>query len=187
LDTNYDELARLESQFDEQFDKQLRDVGLRKLAPQAGERILVIGFETRHGQVTIAHAVGPSGKALGFDLSESDQFGCGDGHLLPYQANSLDGIFTSYSLERFDAPPLPVVLDECRRVLRQGGRIVVIGGSGVREQGPDRDPCSLQRMVTAAGFTIEDAELRRLWVPIAIVLAVKGSNPATGDRPLTAA
>ena len=182
MDTNYDEIAKLESLFVEQFDEQVHEVGLSKLAPQSGERVLVIGFETRDSRAAIAQAVGPGGKALAFDLSECEP-ACGGANLLPYEANSLDGVFTSYSLERFDAPPLPAVLDDCHRVLRPGGRIVVIGLSRAHEQGPDCDPVSLRRMLTVAGFEIKDAEVRRMWAPIEIVLAVKGNEPATIDRP----
>jgi demethylmenaquinone methyltransferase/2-methoxy-6-polyprenyl-1,4-benzoquinol methylase len=183
MDTNYDEMAKLEGLFIGQFDKQVHELGLSKLAPRSGERVLVIRFGTRQSRAAIAEAVGPSGKALGFDLSERAQRGCADTKLLTYEANSLDGIFTSYSLERFDAPPLPTVLDDCHRVLRRGGRIVVIGLSTACEQGPDCDSLSLRRMLTAAGFTIQEAEVRRLWAPVEIVLAVKGSEPATSDRP----
>jgi demethylmenaquinone methyltransferase/2-methoxy-6-polyprenyl-1,4-benzoquinol methylase len=183
MDTDYDALARLENLCVEQFDKQVQEVGLRKLAPRSGERVLVIGFGTRQSRAAIARAVGPSGKALGFDLSERARRGCGDTNLLPYEPNSLDGIFTSYSLERFDAPPLPAVLQECQLVLRPGGRIVVIGVSRACEQGPDCDSLPLRRMLTAAGFTIQEAEVRRMWAPVEIVLAVKESDSATSDRP----
>ena len=183
MNTNYDQIANLESLFVDQFDKQVHEVGLSKLGPQPGERVLQIGFGRIQSRAAIAKAVGPSGKALSFDLSEHAQRGCADTKLLPYEANSLDGIFTSYSLEWFDAPPLPTVLDDCHRVLRPGGRIVVIGLSREHEQGPDCDPVSLRRMLTVAGFEIKDAEVRRMWAPIEIVLAVKGNEPATIDRP----
>jgi ubiquinone/menaquinone biosynthesis C-methylase UbiE len=177
-----DAMAKLESLLVDQFDSQVHELGLRKLAPRSGERVLVIGFGTRDSRAALAKAVGPSGAALGFDLSEHAQRECANTKQLPYEGNSLDGIFTSYSLERFDAPALPMVLDDCRRVLRQGGRIVVIGVSSAWERGPDGDSVSLRRMLTAAGFTIQEAELRRMWAPIEIVLAVKESNPAV-DRP----
>ncbi len=183
MDTSYDRMAELESLFDDQFDKQVHEVGLSKLGPQPGERVLQIGFGRIQSRAAIAKAVGPSGKALSFDLSEHAQRGCADTKLLPYEANSLDGIFTSYSLERFDAPPLPTVLDVCKRVLRPGGRIVVIGISRAWEQGPERDSLSPHQMLTAAGFRIQEAEVRRMWAPIEIVLAVKGNEPATIDRP----
>jgi hypothetical protein len=96
VDTDYDETAKLESLFLEQFDEQVREVGLSKFAPRSGERVLVIGFGTRQSRAAIAQSVGPGGEALGFDLSERGQLGCGDAYLLPYGANSLDGIFTSY-------------------------------------------------------------------------------------------
>jgi demethylmenaquinone methyltransferase/2-methoxy-6-polyprenyl-1,4-benzoquinol methylase len=175
MNTNYDQIANLESLFVDQFEKQVHEVGLSKLGPQPGERVLQIGFGRIQSRAAIAKAVGPSGEALGFDLSEHAQRGCADTKL-PYEANSLDGIFTSYSLERFDAPPLPTVLDDCKRVLRPGGRIVVIGISRAWEQGPDRDSLSPHQMLTAAGFRIQEAEVKRMWAPVEIVLAVKESD-----------
>jgi demethylmenaquinone methyltransferase/2-methoxy-6-polyprenyl-1,4-benzoquinol methylase len=183
VDTNYDEMARLESLCREQFDRQMREAALGKLAPRSGERVLVIGFAPKQSQEAIARAVGRSGEALGFDLSEHDQPGSGDAKLLPYEPGSLDGIVTGYTLERIDAPPLPAVLRECKRVLRPGGRIVVVGVSRACEQGQDRDVFSLRRTLTAAGFTITSAELRRMWTPIEIVSAVNGSNTSNGDLP----
>jgi demethylmenaquinone methyltransferase/2-methoxy-6-polyprenyl-1,4-benzoquinol methylase len=183
VDTNYREMVRLESLCCEQFDKQVREAALSKLAPRSGEHVLVIGFAPRQSQTAIAQAVGRSREALGFDLSDRDQLGCGDANLLPYEPNSLDGIVTSYTPERLDAPPLPAGLRECKRVLRPGGRIVVVGVSRAYEPGPDREFFSLRRMLTAAGFTITTAELRRMWTPIEIVSALKGSDAAKNDLP----
>jgi ubiquinone/menaquinone biosynthesis C-methylase UbiE len=169
--TNYDDIAELESLCCEEFDVQRHEVGLTKLVPQPGERILVIGFGTGHSLAEIARAVGANGKALGFDMSECSQRGCADAKFLPHEANSLDGIFTSYTLEQFDALPLATVLVECKRALRPGGRIVVIGLSNAREQGND---CGhLSRMLTAAGFAAKEAEMASMWAPIEIVLAAK--------------
>jgi hypothetical protein len=90
-------MDRLESLCCKQFDKQVREAALSDLAPRSGERVLVIGFAPRQSQTAIAKAVGRSGEALGFDLSERDQPGCADANLLPYDAHSLDGIVTSYT------------------------------------------------------------------------------------------
>src|SRR6185437_10501992 len=124
----------------------MREAGLKMLAPQPGESILEVGFGTGHCLVEIAKAVGPSGKALGIDISDKmtelaqellrtegladmADVRCGDAEQLPFKSNSLDGIFFSFTLELFDTPELPRVLAECKRVLRPGGRIVVVAVS----------------------------------------------------------
>jgi ubiquinone/menaquinone biosynthesis C-methylase UbiE len=182
MNTNYDASAKVEALCIEAFDKQVPELGLSKLSPQPGERVLVIGFGTAHSVAEIARAVGFDGKALGFDMSERAQRARNGAKLLPYEADSLDGIFTSYTLERLDTLPLSTVLVECKRVLRQGGRIVVIGLSQPCEQGPDCDPIYTRRMLTAAGFAIREAEVRQMFAPIEIVVAVKGSGPRKSGR-----
>jgi len=58
-------------------------------------------------------------------------------------------------MEWFNVPPLPTVLLECKRLLRPGGRIVVIGVPKACEQWSDCDPIYTRRMRTAAGFAIK--------------------------------
>jgi ubiquinone/menaquinone biosynthesis C-methylase UbiE len=182
MNTNYDGIAKLEGLLCDKFDKQVREIGLNVLAPHTGERILEIGYGIGHIPAEIARVVGPNGKAFGFDMSKLGQAGCEDTEFLPHGTNSLDGIVTGYILERFDAPPLPTVLAECKRALRPGGRIVVIGLSRECKQGPEFDPIYTCGMLIAAGFAIKDAQVRKMWAPIEIVLAVKGIACASLPR-----
>jgi demethylmenaquinone methyltransferase/2-methoxy-6-polyprenyl-1,4-benzoquinol methylase len=148
----YNKIAKVYDLLSEESEKPMREAGLKKLAPKAGEIILEVGFGTGHCLVEIAKAVGPSGKVLGIDISEQmlahaqdlltkegiadrPELKCGDAEQLPYEANSVDGIFFSFTLELFDTPELPKVLAECKRVLRPGGRIVVVAVSKEGKQG----------------------------------------------------
>jgi demethylmenaquinone methyltransferase/2-methoxy-6-polyprenyl-1,4-benzoquinol methylase len=186
----------------------MREKGLEKLAAASGERILEIGFGTGHCLVELAQAVGSDGRVFGIDLSEkmyalaqkvvqdakvSDrvELSLGDAAELPFEEASLDGIFMSFVLELFDTPEIPAVLAECRRVLKPGGRLVVVAVSREGKTGVmvrafewthrhfpnllDCRPIYVARALEAAGFDVQDDDIDHMWVPVEIVLGVKKS------------
>ena len=202
----YNKIARVYDLLSEESEKPMRESGLKTLAAKSGESILEVGFGTGHCLVEIAKAVGPSGKVLGIDISDQmlahaqalmtkegiadrAELKCGDAEQLPYEANSVDGIFFSFTLELFDTPELPKVLAECKRVLRPGGRLVVVAVSKEGKQGVivnifqwahkhfpnlmDCRPIYVRRALEAAGLTIKEADVESMWVPVEIVLGVK--------------
>lgn len=202
----YNKIAKVYDLLAQHTEQPMRDIGLQMLAAQPGETLLEIGFGTGHCLVELARAVGPTGRVLGIDLSESMlhlarslaqkekledrmELHCGDAAKLPFEAESLDGIFTSFTLELFDTPELPEVLTEWRRVLRPGGRLAVVAISKEGKQGlvmkayewthkhfpnlMDCRPIFVSRALEAAGFTIEDKRVEHMWVPVEIVLGVK--------------
>ncbi len=201
----YNKIACVYDLLAEHSERGMRDLGLTKLAAKLGERVLEIGFGTGHSLVSLAEAVGPSGRVFGIDISENMvaraetlltaeglidrvELQVGDAEQLPYATDTLDAIFMSFTLELFDTPEIPRVLGECRRVLRPGGRIVVVGIS--REGKPgfmvhafewthrhfpnlmDCRPIYVRRALEAAGFQIQEAGLEHMWVPVEVVLAV---------------
>jgi demethylmenaquinone methyltransferase/2-methoxy-6-polyprenyl-1,4-benzoquinol methylase len=113
---------------------------------------------------------------------------CGDAARLPYKDGSLGAVFMSFVLELFDTPEIPGILGECKRVLRPDGRIVVVGMSKERPKNRmvrifewthrhfpnflDCRPIYVRRALQEAGFRIEKALQRRMWVPVEIVLAL---------------
>ncbi len=64
-------------------------------------------------------------KKAGF--SERVSLVLGDAQQLPYCPNTFDHIFISFTLELFNTATIPQVLSECRKSLRPGGRICVLG------------------------------------------------------------
>lgn len=202
----YNKIAKVYDVLSEESEKPMREAGLKKLAAQPGERILEVGFGTGHCLVEIGKAVGPDGQVLGIDISDRmvehakdllqheglidrAELICGDAVQLPYESGTIDGIFFSFTLELFDTTEIPKVLAECKRVLKQNGRIVVVAVSKLGEGGivlrafewmhqhfpnlMDCRPIYVRRALEAAGFTVEDAELKSMWVPVDVVLAVK--------------
>jgi demethylmenaquinone methyltransferase/2-methoxy-6-polyprenyl-1,4-benzoquinol methylase len=206
----YDKIAKVYDLMSEHTEGPVREAGLRMLAPQPGETVLEIGFGTGHALVWLARTVGPSGKVQGIDLSDGMlavtedlvrdegvadrvELRTGDATNLPYPADSMDAVFMSFTLELFDTPEIPVVLAQCRRVLKTGGRIVVVSMSKEGEHGlvyeayewthrhfpnfVDCRPILVSRAVAAAGFQVTEKRNLQIWVPMQIVRAAKVTEP----------
>jgi demethylmenaquinone methyltransferase/2-methoxy-6-polyprenyl-1,4-benzoquinol methylase len=200
----YNKIAKVYDLLAEHSEGPVRLAGLEKLAAREGEKVLEIGCGTGHCLVAIAKTVGPGGKAYGVDISEEMlkhtqqiaereqvadrvELQCGDATHLPFTDGCMDGIFMSFTLELFDTPEIPQVLAECKRVLRHGGRIVVVGMSKEDAHGAifqiyewshrhfpnfvDCRPIFVRRAMETAGFSVHDAEKMSMWVPVEIVSA----------------
>jgi demethylmenaquinone methyltransferase/2-methoxy-6-polyprenyl-1,4-benzoquinol methylase len=185
-----------------------RNWGLEKLAARPGETVLEIGFGTGHCLVSLANAVGVTGRVTGLDISDgmlaiarerlreqglSDRVDLhlGDAANLNFiEASSLDGVFMSFTLELFDNPEIPRVLQECHRVLKPGGRLAVVAmtktdppGLAVRlyewfhEHMPDYADCRpifARQALEENGFEIRDRSVSSMWgLPVEIVLGKK--------------
>jgi len=198
----YNKISRVYDVLSERSEAPMRNAGLELLAVSAGESVLEIGFGTGHSLVSLAKAVGPGGKVFGLDLSdqmlmvakanlaqskllERARLRRGDAAQLPYADGSLDAVFMSFTLELFDTPEIPRVLRECKRVLRPGGRIVVVGMSKDAKHDPllgvfewthqhfpnflDCRPIYVREALEKAGFKIERALMRHMWIAVEIV------------------
>ncbi len=204
----YNKIAGVYDLLAERSEQPMREIGMRMLAAGEGETILEVGFGTGRCLADLANAVGPSGRVLGVDLSERMvehareliakqrledrvELHCGDAAQLPFDSDSVDGIFTSFTLELFDTPEIPLVLKEWRRVLRPGGRLAVVA---ISKEGKsnlvmkafewthkhfpnlmDCRPIFVGRAMESAGFTIQEKKTEHMWVPVEIVRGVKGT------------
>jgi ubiquinone/menaquinone biosynthesis C-methylase UbiE len=181
--------------------------GLRLLNAQPGERALEVGFGTGHGLVALAQAVGSNGRVFGLDLAagmitvaqtqvhkaqvdDVVTLTCGSALQLPYRDQTLDVVFSSFTLDLIDTPAIPIVLEEMRRVLRPGGRLGLVSMSKAcaanamlklyewaHRHWPqliDCRPIYLRHAVEAASFHCAGQHTRSMWgLPVEIVVATK--------------
>jgi len=205
---NYDRMSRWYDLF-AGSEKKFTESGLQILGAKAGERVLEIGFGTGHSLGTLAGQVGEAGLVAGVELSpgmievarnriypfghkqakspeRSVQMIQGDGTLTPFASNSFDAVFLSFTLELFSENEIPVVLKECRRVLKQEGRLVVVSlamkdvlACRLYEWGHERwpvlldcRPIELRKSLETGGFRVQAAKVQTMWgLPVEIVLS----------------
>ena len=205
---SYNRLSRWYDVIAGSTEKKYRDWGVEKLSAEAGEKILEIGFGTGHCLVALAKAVGPAGRVFGLDISdgmlsvaknrlqeeglnERVDLHLGDAAKLDFlEKEALDGVFMSFTLELFDSPEIPRVLQECHRTLKTGGRIAVVSmtktnppGMAVRmyewfhEHMPnyaDCRPIFARQALEQNGFVIQSISVSSMWgLPVEIVLGRK--------------
>ena len=147
---NYDKISRYYDCFAGGFESHYRNIGLEQLNIKGGETVLEIGFGTGHCLMQIAKSVGKAGMVYGVEISSGmlevtkkrlkkagllDRVAlyCGDATKMPYNEHKFDAVFMSFTLELFDTPEIPVILDEIKRVLKYDGRLGVVSMS--REEG----------------------------------------------------
>jgi ubiquinone/menaquinone biosynthesis C-methylase UbiE len=202
----YDRLSRWYDVLAGSSERKYTDRALEILAALPGESILEIGYGTGQALISLAKATGPTGKVTGIDLSPGmlslarervEKAGvsgwvhldCGDAINLPYPEDSFQAILMSFTLELFDTPEIPRVLQECRRVLDPRGRIGIVamdkGQSNLAvrlyEQAHQRFPTLLDcrpiyasQAVAEAGFQIHKQVGFSMWgLPGEIVIGRK--------------
>lgn len=124
------------------FERGLRRKGLHLLSVTPGEVVLEVGVGTGYSLKEIANFVGENGKAHGIDVTpqmleltrkrlkkagfmDRVELYEGDARRMPYQNGKFDAVYMASTLELFDTPDIPVVLNEVKRVLKPSGRLGV--------------------------------------------------------------
>ena len=169
---SYNRMSRWYDMIAGSTEKKYRDWGLEKLSAQPGETILEIGFGTGHCLAALANAVGSTGRVIGLDISDGMlaiarerlqaeglsarvNLHLGDAANLSFiEANSLDGVFMSFTLELLDNPEIPRVLQECYRILKTGGRLAVVS---MTKTNPASCRCACTNGFTSTCLTMQIA------------------------------
>lgn len=202
---NYNRLSRLYDYISGPSEEKYRVIGIEMLNLGKGERVLEIGFGTGNSLVAFGKSVGENGWVVGVDLSdgmckiakqkieenqlkERTLLSLADGVTLPFCQDYFDAVFMSFTLELFDTVEIPLVLDECRRILKTSGRIVNLSLSKSIEPGPaeniyewfharlpvliDCRPIFPMELIASAGFKINIREQMKMWgLPLEIISA----------------
>jgi len=205
--TYYDRISVVYNWLGGIFERKPAEKALSYLKVENGEMVLEIGFGTGHSLQQIALSVGKTGKAYGIDISDGmlqvtrkklEKAGLmdrvelyhGDASKLPFINETFDAVFMSFTLELFDTPEIPQLLNEVRRVLKAGGRLGVVSLSRtkgnsialriyewIHRKWPkyvDCRPIYLEQFFRKAGYTIQSKEMDNLLVlPLEIVVAIK--------------
>lgn len=119
---------------------------LRLANVQEGQRVLDVACGTGRGTVGLAQAVGTMGSVDALDLSEAmlDQartkikrlglservhFKQGNARELPYPDNTFDLVYNGYMFDLIPLDGFAPILKEMRRVLKPGGKLVLVNMS----------------------------------------------------------
>ena len=204
----YDRLSRWYDVF-AAGERRFQRIGLELLDVQRGERVLELGVGTGWALAALAQSVGPEGGVVGVDiapamlrraarrleraatLGRAELCACDALHV-PLGDATCDAAYLSFTLELFDTPEIPLVLAECRRVLRPGGRIAVVAlaredtrATRLYERLHDLFPATLDcrpihpaAAVAAAGFAVAGTRGAREWgLGVEIVLGIEPEGP----------
>ncbi|MEE8470871.1 MAG: methyltransferase domain-containing protein [Dehalococcoidia bacterium] len=205
----YDRVSGVYDYLSGPFERRYAAMALERLSVREGEIALEVGFGSGHCLKRMAQSVGATGIACGLDISAGmlgvtrrrlDKAGLmnrvelcrGDAASLPYRDSTFDAVFMSYSLELFDTPEIPELLEEVRRVLKPGARLAVSSlskGSGAstmlklyewaHRKWPryiDCRPIYAEQSLRDAGYEITWRQMEKLFgLPQEIVVAVKAS------------
>lgn len=187
------------------LDQRLTRMALGWLALQPGERVLDIGCGTGSSLLDLSRISGRAAGLFGCDLStgmltrarfKMRRAGAplnltrADAVRLPFIPASFDALLLSFTLELFDSPEIPCVLAESQRVLKPGGRLLLVSLAKTAAPGlmermyewlhahlesvADCRPIDSRQDILQAGFTVRQSRRETIWgLPVDLLLAGK--------------
>ena len=114
--------------------------GLKRAQVAPGEHVLEVAVGTAAAFERLARRVGPRGLLVGVDLSSGmlaaarrrmpgARLARADARALPFANDSFDLVWASYLLDLIPTAEMTPVLEELRRVLQSGGRLLLVNFS----------------------------------------------------------
>jgi demethylmenaquinone methyltransferase/2-methoxy-6-polyprenyl-1,4-benzoquinol methylase len=201
----YDRISRFYDCAAGVFERPYSEIARKRLAVAEDETVLEIGSGSGYCLRRMVESAGPTGRVYGADISTGmlrvtrsrlakaglcHRAGlyCGDAAKLPHGEAAFDAVLISFTLELFDTPEIPVVLQEVKRVLRPQGRLAVVsmskeGGQSaavrlyeyVHKRWPSIDcrPIYAEQALKDAGYGVTSRErLKMFGLPVEIVVGV---------------
>lgn len=112
------------------------------------DQVLEVACGTGRGTVRIANHIGPGGKLYAIDLTEAMlerarrkltklnlpgqvDLRLGDARKLPFPDETFDVVYNAYMFDLIDAVEIPHVVSEFTRVLKPGGKIVLVNKGSI--------------------------------------------------------
>ena len=179
-------------------EKKFTDIGIQMLNVQSNESVLEIGCGTGCALSKFAEE---GAKITAIDLSEkmlkiargkiknkNVELCQADGLFIPFSNQQFVCVFISFTLELFDTPEIPQVLNEIHRVLITGGKLGVVSLAKqdkltiriyewFHRRMPtfvDCRPIYLQPFLKEAGFHVRESAVETMWgLPVEIVVVSK--------------
>ena len=118
------------------FESEAKKSAMERLELASGHKLLNVGLGTGSEQQEFMKCLDPGGAAIGIDLSfkmlqaaafSSHGVLClGDGRDLPFPASVFDRLYCAFVLDLVMADEIPAWLAGFRRVLKPGGRLVLL-------------------------------------------------------------
>lgn len=131
----YDRVARYYA-WSSIFESAAKSAAISSLDVSPGQKLLNIGLGTGAEQKVLCNALAPGGMAFGIDISSKmlqEASKIPGGHLcradardLPFDTGVFDRLYSAYVLDLVPDTEIPVWLSGFRRVLKPGGKVVLL-------------------------------------------------------------
>jgi len=185
------------------YEARAKQLALELLDLAPGQSVLNVGMGTGKESLAIQEAIRPGGAAFGVDLSPAMLLAArqrnlpalcqADGRWLPFAGESFDRLLSTYVLDLIPAWDLISMLSGYRRLLKPGGRLVLLSlteGVDQASRGFVRlwklaynlspiacggcRPLQLTGLVEEAGLSLLQREVIVQWgVPSEVIVAVR--------------